>query len=211
VLEVVAVQAVETTTSISTSTALPGLPPVVSALVEEVDERAAIMEFDGNLDHETAERLAGEMLMGRNVFSPVAPAEPVGVDHVALAARLHPLVDAAVQRFGGTVRVISPEEDPFSTGWGVRAVSKRPENAVCPCGSESWEDVTLHDRDHAGQSVRRDCATCGKFIRHVRWYGKLCGPPDAAPPPSAIIGIPLEPVPVSDSLSFLPTGPFAAA
>jgi hypothetical protein len=210
VLEVAAVQAVETTTSISTSAALPGLPPVVSALVEEVDERAAIMEFDGNLDHETAERLAGEMLMGRNVFSPVAPAEPVGVDHVALAARLHPLVDAAVQRFGGTVRVISPEEDPFSTGWGVRAVSKRPENAVCPCGSESWEDVTLHDRDHAGQSVRRDCATCGKFIRHVRWYGKLCGPPDAVPPPPAIIGIPLEPVPVSDSLSFLPTGPFAA-
>jgi hypothetical protein len=107
---------------------------------------------------------------------------------------------------GGTTRLIQPEEDPFSTGWGVKAAATRPEKAVCSCGSESWIDVQIH----GGQSLRRDCERCGKFIRHVRWHGKPVGPPDAVPPPPAIIGIPLEPVPVSDSLSFLPTGPFAA-
>jgi hypothetical protein len=183
------------------------MPPALDGLLEQVDERAAIMEFDAGFDRETADLLAREMVMGRGVVEPLAPAESVGVDHVSLAARMHPLVDLAVRLFGGTPRLIQPEEDPFSTGWGVRAISKRPGNAVCSCGSETWIDVPIHD----GQSIRRDCAKCDRFIRHVRWYGKPVGPPDLVPSPPAVVGIPLEPVQESDSLSFLTTAPFAAA
>ena len=31
---------------------------------------------------------------------------------------------------------------------------------VCRCGSTTWRDVPIHD----GQSVRRDCGRCGRFI-----------------------------------------------
>lgn len=195
VLEVVARSTPETTTSVSTATAPPDPAPLVTALVDETDERAAIMEFDGHLDAATADRLARETVMGRNVVSPVAPAEPVGVDHVALAARLHPFVDAAVQRFGGPVRVISPEEDPFSTGWGVRATAAaRPEGIVCRCGSREVVEVWFHD----GQSSRDDCANCGKFVRHTRWHGKPVGPPVVVPPVQAD-----EPPSSPNRLSFL--------
>ncbi|OHB70153.1 MAG: hypothetical protein A2V70_14835 [Planctomycetes bacterium RBG_13_63_9] len=32
---------------------------------------------------------------------------------------------------------------------------------VCRCGSTVWRDVPIHD----GQSVRRDCDNCGRFIK----------------------------------------------
>lgn len=204
-LEVAALPTPETTTIISTA-ATPNSPaPLVMALVEEADERAAIMEFEGNLDHETAERLAGEMLMGRGVISPVAPSEPVGVDHAALAARMHPFVDAAIRKFGGTVRLLSPEEDPFSTGWGVRATAAaRPPDAVCGCGSSGWIDVPIH----GGESIRRDCARCDKFICHVRWHGKNCELPPVFRP--AAIPPPQPDERPTNRLSFLSPLPAAA-
>lgn len=39
---------------------------------------------------------------------------------------------------------------------------------LCPCGSTSSCDVPIHD----GQSVRRDCAGCGRFVDFPVWYGK---------------------------------------
>lgn len=39
---------------------------------------------------------------------------------------------------------------------------------VCRCGSTSWHDVPIH----GGQSVRRDCAGCRRFIGFPNWYGK---------------------------------------
>jgi hypothetical protein len=39
---------------------------------------------------------------------------------------------------------------------------------VCRCGSPSWRDVAIH----GGQSVRRDCAHCGRFIMFPVWYGQ---------------------------------------
>jgi hypothetical protein len=36
------------------------------------------------------------------------------------------------------------------------------------CGSRSVCDVSIHD----GQSVRRDCARCHRFIGWMKWYGK---------------------------------------
>jgi hypothetical protein len=40
---------------------------------------------------------------------------------------------------------------------------------VCRCGSTTWRDVAIHD----GQSTRRDCARCGRFIDFSRWYGAI--------------------------------------
>jgi hypothetical protein len=40
---------------------------------------------------------------------------------------------------------------------------------VCRCGSTTWLDVAIHDR----QSNRRDCARCGRFIDFSRWYGAI--------------------------------------
>ena len=39
---------------------------------------------------------------------------------------------------------------------------------LCRCGSTAWRDVPIHD----GESVRRDCDNCGRFIEFPIWYGK---------------------------------------
>jgi hypothetical protein len=200
VLQVVAVPTLETTTSLSTATAPASPPPLSDDLIELLDERAAIMEFDAGLDAGTADRLASEAVMGRSVVEPLAPAEPVGVDHASLAARFHPLVDAAIRRLGGTVRVLQADEDQFQSG---RPTTARPPGAICSCGSDQWIDVPLHSRDHAGRSIRRDCARCDKFIRYVRWYGKPCGPPDAVPSVPVVVRTPEPNVAGLNPLSFL--------
>jgi hypothetical protein len=46
-----------------------------------------------------------------------------------------------------------------------------PTNSVCRCGSTRWRDVSIH----GGQSVRRDCGRCGRFIDFPVWYGKYTG------------------------------------
>ncbi|NLF09477.1 MAG: hypothetical protein GX594_16075 [Pirellulaceae bacterium] len=38
---------------------------------------------------------------------------------------------------------------------------------VCRCGSTVWRDVPIHN----GQSVRRDCGRCGRFLDFPVWYG----------------------------------------
>ena len=40
--------------------------------------------------------------------------------------------------------------------------------AVCRCGSTTWQDFPIH----RGQSVRRDCGRCGRFLDFPVWYGK---------------------------------------
>ncbi len=39
---------------------------------------------------------------------------------------------------------------------------------VCRCGSLTWRDIRIHD----GQSVRRDCGSCERFLEFTVWYGK---------------------------------------
>ena len=53
----------------------------------------------------------------------------------------------------------------------TRTAEAEPEVAVCRCGSTSWQDVPIHD----GQSVRRDCGRCGRFIGFPVWYGRETG------------------------------------
>jgi hypothetical protein len=202
-VEVAAQATPETTTALCTVTAPASLPPADPPLLEQVEERAAILEFDGGVPREVAERLALEMVMGRPASRADAVVETVGVDHAVLAARMHPLVDHAVRLFGGTVRLISPEEDPFSTGWRVRASASRPAGDGCRCGSSGFADVPIH----GGRSARRECAGCGKFQTFSRWYGQWvngCGPPadeqevvpDAAPPPCLTVSGPMVGLPV---------------
>lgn len=44
----------------------------------------------------------------------------------------------------------------------------KPTRPVCRCGSTAWRDVPIH----GGQSVRRDCGRCRRFIDFPFWYGK---------------------------------------
>ncbi len=49
------------------------------------------------------------------------------------------------------------------------AVQEKPAKIACRCGSTTWRDVPIHD----GQSIRRDCGRCGRFIDFPVWYGAL--------------------------------------
>jgi hypothetical protein len=46
-----------------------------------------------------------------------------------------------------------------------------PTSAVCRCGSTKWRDVPIH----GGQTIRRDCARCGRFIDFPIWHGNDTG------------------------------------
>lgn len=41
---------------------------------------------------------------------------------------------------------------------------------VCQCGSTIWNEILIHE----GQSTRRDCGRCGRFIDFSIWQGKTC-------------------------------------
>lgn len=47
-----------------------------------------------------------------------------------------------------------------------RAALASAARPICRCGSTTWREVAIHD----GQSTRRDCARCGRFIDFSRWY-----------------------------------------
>jgi hypothetical protein len=168
-VEVAAQVTPETTTAVCTSTAPADLPPVVDGLLEAVEERAAILEFEGGYARDAAERFAREMVEGRGTMPP-ATVENVGVDHGVLAARMHPLVDHSARAFGGTVRMIRPEEGPFPASPGIRTATAKPRPNGCRCGGEGWKDVPIH----GGRSARRECARCGGFLRWAVWYGRPC-------------------------------------
>ena len=44
---------------------------------------------------------------------------------------------------------------------------------VCRCGSRHYVDVPIHN----GESLRRDCAACRRFIGFPLWYGVVRMPP----------------------------------
>lgn len=59
----------------------------------------------------------------------------------------------------------------LESGRVVPAAAAKP---ICRCGSATWLDVPIHE----GQSTRRDCARCGRFIDFSRWYGPIALQPD---------------------------------
>ena len=44
----------------------------------------------------------------------------------------------------------------------------KPAKAVCRCGSTTSRDFPIHD----GQSIRRDCGRCRRFLDFPVWYGR---------------------------------------
>ena len=55
--------------------------------------------------------------------------------------------------------------------WASDAPQTTPTKPVCRCGSTTWRDVPIH----GGQSVRRDCGRCERFLDFPVWYGKYAG------------------------------------
>lgn len=202
-------------TSDIVTTDLPAGPPLgFDDLIERVEERAAILEFDGGFDRPTAERLAREMVLGRDAVEPptdVAVQVTAGVDHAGLHARSQPLVAEALRRFPATVRMLGENEDPFA---GRRRPGK-PAPGHCTCGASNWARVPIH----GGKSVRVDCGHCDRFGWFAVWHGEWQQPPwpDDDPVPSQGDGQPdhQQAVGKTDRLSFaflptthaLPTGP----
>jgi hypothetical protein len=41
--------------------------------------------------------------------------------------------------------------------------------AICRCGSRDYHDIPIH----GGQSTRRDCASCGRFLAFPVWYRSI--------------------------------------
>jgi hypothetical protein len=200
VVDVVAASPPESTTTTCTSTVRPSDAPAFNDLLALIDERAAIMEHDGGLDRETADRLAREMVLGRDAAT-VPPAPPVDavltVDHAALKARAVPYVQQALAAFPGVVQVIDDRRDPFATT-GRRATPRRP--GQCVCGHDDrWVQIPIH----GGQSVRVDCGHCDRFGWFAVWRGRRLPGPSDDPPPPADAEAPIG----RDQLSFLPAAP----
>jgi hypothetical protein len=176
VVDVAVVPALGTTTATCTSTVPPADGPLGAGLTEPVEERAAVLEFDGGHDRETADRLAREMVLGRDAAPDSLPADDivVGVDHAGLAARSNPYVRQVLGQFTGTARLIDDRGDPFA---GRRRQSHPPQPGVCRCGQDDWVQVPIH----GGRSTRVDCRNCDRFGWFAVWHGRrLRGPDDAA-------------------------------
>ena len=141
----------------------PPVPPLAD-LMDLVDERAAILEYDGGLDRLEAERRAR---MSYGLLPAVPPDleddtqhQVVGVDHAAVAARSIPLVAAVLERFPGVVKRVMP---------APRIVPRSDQPATadrCSCGCADTVAVIIH----GGRSTRLDCARCDRFRRFDRWY-----------------------------------------
>lgn len=213
VIEVVTPVVINPTTSTVIETITPS--PPLDDLMELVEERAAILEFDGGLDRLEAERRA-RMSYGLpvNVLVDVEDAQHqvVGVDHAAVAARSIPLVAAVLERFPGVVKRVMPAPRIVPRS-DLPATADR-----CICGCVDTVTVVIH----GGRSTRLDCARCDRFRRFDRWYAPEPerGPvPPAGPsgalrptkenhfvwPPAITFDGPLVPGAVIGS--FLPAGP----
>jgi hypothetical protein len=165
--------------------------PAPDDLMDLVDERAAILEFDGGLDRLEAERRA-RMSYGlppeghRGDLKNSVPLQKtafigdddqhlvVGVDHAAVAARSIPMVAAVLERFPGVVKRVMP---------APRIVPRSDQPATadrCSCGCVDTVAVIIH----GGRSTRLDCARCDRFRRFGHWYdrGDDRGPDLPVPP-----------------------------
>jgi putative DNA primase/helicase len=197
-VDVVAESTPGTTTATCTSTVQPSAAGSVDDLLALIDERAAIVEFDGGYDRATAERLAREMVMGRD--APSMPADDIvaSVDTLGLAARSNPYVHQVLKQIAGTVQLLDDKSDPFARR--RRGPTKR-RPGQCSCGHDDrWVQVSIH----GGQSVRVDCGHCDRFGWFAVWYGKQRPAPGAArqvqPDHDAVQLLPPLPVPSVDQV-----------
>jgi hypothetical protein len=63
----------------------------------------------------------------------------------------------------------SPPAPPSTPAASSPAIAAAHPAGPCDrCGCRDFVDVPIHD----GQSVRRDCARCGRMLAFPRWYGQ---------------------------------------
>lgn len=95
-----------------------------------------------------------------NIGNAFEPPEPLTVHETP----------AEPERPGGFVDAdgVDPGKNGTPAGEGG---STPPARTVCLCGSTVWRDTLIHD----GQSVRRDCGVCGKFIDFPVWSREATG------------------------------------
>ena len=77
------------------------------------------------------------------------------------------LIDRLKTYKGELLRLLRPVPDvaPVSP-MALNDAPTTPAKPICRCGSTTWRDVSIHH----GQSVRRDCGRCGRFIDFPVWY-----------------------------------------
>lgn len=46
--------------------------------------------------------------------------------------------------------------------------TQSPPAGQCRCGCPTWLDIAIHN----GQSARRDCGRCGRFVGFPLWHGQ---------------------------------------
>lgn len=56
----------------------------------------------------------------------------------------------------------------------IQKASPTSGKALCRCGATERRTVPIHN----GQSLRRDCGRCGRFVEFLVWYGKDTGQND---------------------------------
>lgn len=59
--------------------------------------------------------------------------------------------------------------------WGAKAEPKPPAPGELRCGRCGGAKV-VEATTHGGQTIRGDCARCGRFIAFMVWYGRLLHP-----------------------------------
>lgn len=67
---------------------------------------------------------------------------------------------------------------PGPIGQSQTSAEEIPVPVLCPrCGSKQYRDVVIH----SGQTIRRDCGNCGRFIDFPLWHGELTVVSDSEP------------------------------
>ncbi len=93
------------------------------------------------------------------------------IDAPSPGALTHELVERIKAGKAAILDILATPELPRLVfgpdGWPVDTIDPTDRKAVCRCGSTGYRDIPIHK----GQSLRRDCAKCGRFIRFEVWYG----------------------------------------
>lgn len=89
---------------------------------------------------------------------------------------------------------------------GIAGQSDASDAELCLCGSTAYRDVPIHDE----QSIRRDCARCGRFLCFPTWYGRdtqESPQPARQRPPLFCRSVAVAPVPSDFDAGVLDTWP----
>ena len=112
------------------------------------------------LSRDVRRRLIGEAVERLNAAYDGGPINWPALDAIELrihAARTHAELTEALAEYEAAAGPQKPQDR-----------QTRPQTSACRCGSTAWRDVPIHD----GQSVRRDCARCDRFLDFPVWHGK---------------------------------------